>query len=267
MIAFFAFREISVGPIIFQVWGVMAAIGFLAALFISLSKANGEHIAEKVIWDVMILSLAGMMIGARLFYVISSGSFSGLFSLQGGFSLYGGLLLGGLFALLYLKRSRQDIGQIFDSLIPGLVMALIFVRIGCLMVSDHIGAPTVLPWAFIYEDGIPRHPVVLYEITFLSLLFRVLKKKPDGVSGEITLSFCAAYSAFRLVADFLRCSDLSFCDARIYGLTFSQWIAGAMLVTATSILAYIKAKSGSRSPVSTGFPKRTFIPYNEEKDI
>jgi len=228
MLSYFSFTEINLGALTLQVWGVFVALGFVAALAISLKEARKARLADETVWDVMIISLAGMIVGGRIFYFLSSPekSVAVLTGVHGGFSLAGGVALTGVLSLLYLKNKKRDFKKVFDILTPGFVVALIFVRLGCFLIGDHIGKITTLPWGMEFADGTLRHPVASYEILFLIFLSGVIyelksKRKRDG---HIFLAFIASYAIFRFGADFLRCDDLSFCDARFYGLTLTQWV-------------------------------------------
>jgi prolipoprotein diacylglyceryl transferase len=228
MLPYFSLSEINLGPIIIQIWGSFVAIGFILALIISLSEARRKQINEEIIWDMMIIALLGMIAGARIFYVIFS-SEKNIFALldpHSGFSLIGGVIVSGILALIYLKYRKQDIKKIFDVLTLGIIVALIFTRIGCFLVNDHIGKITTLPWGMEFIDGSIRHPVALYYIFFLIIIFLVIskikiRKRKDGL---LFLSFCASYAVFGFIADLSRCDDLNFCDAHFVGLTVTQWI-------------------------------------------
>ncbi len=58
-------------------------------------------------------------------------------------------------------------------------------RIGChlagLTDGTH-GDPSSLPWAVDFGDGIPRHPVNLYEVIFLGSLALIIFQKEKSVA-------------------------------------------------------------------------------------
>ncbi len=227
MLPYFMLNEVSIGGITVQVWGLFVALGFLAALIFSLKEARKEQINEEIIWDVMILALLGMIAGGRIFYLLaySENGYEPWFNVHSGFSLAGGAIAAGIMVFLYLKRKKSDTVKVFNLLTPGFVIALIFVRIGCFLINDHIGRPTALPWGIISVDGVLRHPVVLYEILFLiGILPIILKERKNEQKGMAFLLFANLYAVFRFLEDFLRCGDLSFCEKRFMFLTATQWI-------------------------------------------
>lgn len=227
MLAYLSLDEINLSPLHLHIWGLFAALGFIWALKMALGRAYRAGISKYLIWDLMILALAAMIAGGRIFYLFSGpdGNAGGLTDLQGGFSLAGGLGAAGIVSLLYLWSKKQDILKIFDLITPGTIIALVFARIGCFVVNDHVGAITALPWALVYEDGTGRHPVALYEVIFLILMFFLVRsgERETRLKGASFGLFSLSYASFRIFADFLRCGDLPVCEARFAGLTASQW--------------------------------------------
>lgn len=66
-----------------------------------------------------------------------------------------------------------------DLFVYPMLLALIIGRIGCFSMGvyeETYGIKTDLPWAMNLGDGIPRHPVTLYEIIFLLCFWIVLKQ-------------------------------------------------------------------------------------------
>ncbi|MDD3006428.1 MAG: prolipoprotein diacylglyceryl transferase [Candidatus Pacebacteria bacterium] len=228
MFPYLSLSSIVIGAITIQVWGFFVAVGVFAALTVSLKEAHKADISDEVIWDVIILAFLGMIVGGRIFYILSNPgkNLAVLIDVHGGFSFTGGAILAGTLSLFYLKSKKQDFRKVFDLLAPGFIVALISTRVGCFLISDHIGRITTLPWGMEFADGSFRHPVTLYEIIFLIFMLGAvykLKAKPKR-DGYIFMTFFIAYAVFRLGVDFLRCDDLSVCDVRFYGMTATQWV-------------------------------------------
>lgn len=225
--------QIDLGFTTIQVWGLFAACAVLVGLVLTLRRAKEENIESGIIWDMATLALLGMLAGGRFLYFLSlpDRQLADLIGVGGGFSLLGGALLGGMLAYVYLAHKRQDIWKLLDLSVPGFIVALIITRLGCLLVDDHIGKLTALPWGKVFQDGTIRHPVALYEIFFLIILFFVISRSGKRLSrkGVVSFLFIACYSVFRLVGDFVRCDDLGMCDARFYSLTMAQWISLLLL--------------------------------------
>ena len=178
MIPYFSFQEINLGIITIQVWGLMTSIGFLGALFLSLKEAEKKDIDKDDIWNVMILSLIGMIVGSKIFYTLSNfkecDNLTEIFNLNFGFSFLGGALFAGILLFIYAKYKKINFWKLADVITPGAIVAIIIVRIGCFLIYDHLGKITDLPWGRIYLDGTVRHPVILYHLTSALAIFFIV---------------------------------------------------------------------------------------------
>ncbi len=231
MIPYFSFQQIDLGAITIQVWGLMASLGFLAALFFSLKEGKRKGIGEENMWDIMILSLIGIISGSRAFYILFNfKEFNNLFDAfnvykNGGFSLIGGIILAIPLVYIYAKTKKINIYKLGDVLVPGIIISIIITRLGCFLVYDHIGKITNLPWARLYIDHSARHPVALYHIINAIVILGIIRylKKRSLNDGVLVLSAALYYSVSRFFLEFARCSDLEICDSRFFNLTYNQW--------------------------------------------
>ena len=102
---------------------------------------------------------------------------------------------------------RQASGDLF---VYPILLALIIGRIGCFSMGiyeETYGTPTSMPWGMDLGDGLRRHPVSLYEIVFLVLLWVMLKKIDPLLAveqGARFKVFLIAYCTFRLLLDFIK---------------------------------------------------------------
>lgn len=116
---------------------------------------------------------AGALCGA-MFFGTANALLSGLHAL--GFSMVGGIV-GAIAAVEAFKRLTGVRGS------TGIVFAAPFAatvavgRLGCFfsgLADFTYGTPSGLPWAVDFGDGIPRHPVQLYESLAMAAMFVVL---------------------------------------------------------------------------------------------
>jgi prolipoprotein diacylglyceryltransferase len=128
---------------------------------------------------------------------------------MGNKTLAGGLL-GGLAGVEITKKvlgEHQNTGDLFTA---PLLLGMIIGRIGCFTAGVYeqvYGLPSRLPWAMDLGDGIRRHPVVLYEIAFLLLLWLAiegLKRYYVLQQGAQFKILMIAYLTFRLLLDFIK---------------------------------------------------------------
>ena len=210
----------------------MAFLGFLFALFFSIKEGKRNGIDEENIWDVMIFSLIGVIVGSRIFYVILNfREFNNLIDVlnvynNGGFSFLGGIIVASILIYIYSKIKKINIYKLADTLVFGTVVAITITRLGCFFIYDHPGKITNLPWGRLYIDGIARHPVALYHIIGGIIVLCLIQhfKKKHLKEGVLAILFLFFYSFLRFFLDFFRCSDLEICDSNYLSLTYTQWI-------------------------------------------
>lgn len=253
MIPYFSFSQIDLGVITIQVWGLMASLGLMAALFFSLREGIKKGEDEEKIWDIITISLIGVILGSRVFYILFNfEKFDNLIDVfniykNGGFSLLGGIIFAIPLVYIYAKKKKINIYKFADILTPGIIISIIIIRIGCFLAYDHPGKIMSLPWARLYIDQSARHPVALYyiinAIAILGIICYLKKRKLND--GVLALFVALYYSVSRFFLEFARCSDLDLCDVRIFSLTYNQWL----LLFAILFIAYFLKKKMKQKKV------------------
>lgn len=268
-----------------QVFGMIVAAGVLigAALLRRYAEWHGvsdEHIRGLTGW----ITVAGF-IGAHEFDVIMyqwdriSEPVNFMHISQwplplrfwDGISSYGGFVGGAIGFAIYVWWKRLPVRLFADIAIVGLMPAFSIGRIGCSVVSDHIGAavdPT--KWYAALAMDYPRslnmahlaehYPgtsefIRAWNLGFIEFLWLVpvnalllwlafrTKKRPN--SGMIAVLAGLLYSPVRFFLDFLRPEET---DPRHLGLTFAQWAAIAAFGVAAYVLSHI-LKNGAAAEV------------------
>ena len=136
-----------------QSYGLMIVIGFLSAVYIIRRLSRNITPNPQLITNAALYSLIAGVVGARLFYVIHHfDKFQreplSVFAIwQGGLELLGGVLLAITIIILYTRYHKLPVRRYLDILAIGLMLALAFGRIGCLLKGDCFGKPSELPWA------------------------------------------------------------------------------------------------------------------------
>ena len=124
-------------------------------------------------------------------------------------TVVGGFLggLAGVEITKYFMKEKKSSGDLFTY---PMILALIIGRIGCFSMGvyeDTYGVSSSLPWALDLGDGISRHPVCLYEILFLALLWIGLVRLENYyalISGARFKIFMITYCMFRFLLDFIK---------------------------------------------------------------
>lgn len=244
------------GPLHINMYGIMFALGILAATFLAAQEAKRRDIDKDIIYELVIYLIIGLIIGARLFYVMFYWpknmplAFFDIFKVwEGGLAFFGGFIGAITAGYLFLKKNKLNFWEYADIFAVPLVVGHILGRFGDYFMGGHPGKITNLPWA-IYLDNALRHPIVLYEIIGLSFIVVILLslKKARFFNGFIFLSYVLLYSVQRMILDYFRIEST---DPRYLGLTPSQYtviilfiiVVYLMLVNSIKIkLKLVKAK-------------------------
>jgi len=233
-----------IGGLTIYSYGVMLALGFIAAGLAARARFVQQYKNPDVILDLVLAAVVGGIVGARIFYIIGhwsefSGHLGNIFQLNmEGLVFYGGLLLGLTLAIIvgYLRKVRfWSIVDLAGLCVP---LALAIGRIGCLLNGCCYGKPTSLPWGISYpvSSGIigARHPTQIYELILDLALFGLLWWKKDDFArdGTIFWLFVMGYGLIRFTVEFFRDHQQSFA-----GIGF-QVGSIAMVVVAAVILLF-----------------------------
>jgi len=187
-------------------------IGF--RYFLYLRKQQGDRIEQSNrVWAI-IGAIFGALFGSRLLGAIENppGLFQAdnlLFYIYQNKTIVGGLL-GGLIGVELIKKAIGESHSTGDLFVYPLILAMIIGRIGCFSMGiyeETYGLATSLPWGMNLGDGISRHPVSLYEIIFLILLWQMLLligRRYALVNGARFKLFMIAYLLFRFGLDFIK---------------------------------------------------------------
>jgi len=210
-------------------------------------------IQNYLIIDFILYTFAGLLIGARLGYVLfynlsyyiqnplviispfENGNFVGIF----GMSYFGGLVGIIITSIIFCKKNKIDFWQWADFIVPAIPAGYFFGRIGNFLNGELYGKATDHFWGMYFGDGMLRHPTQLYEallegiLLFFILWFLRNKKK---FSGYLLLVYLIGYGAIRFFVEFYREQD----QALILGLTRGQILSVAVIILA---LIFIRRKS------------------------
>jgi phosphatidylglycerol---prolipoprotein diacylglyceryl transferase len=122
-----------------------------------------------------------------------------------------GAIFGGIVGVEVWKRIKGHAGSTGVVYIVPLSIGMILGRLGCQFagLDDFTyGAPTTLPWAWDFGDGIGRHPAPLYEslamLTFLAGFLIWFRRAPQTVAAIGFYVFIAWYALQRFVIEFTK---------------------------------------------------------------
>lgn len=168
---------LHIGPLALPTYGLMLAVGMVAAYYILRAELARRGIAPKESPTaeafIALPCLAGI-IGAKVYAVLETPHELFADPLGQIFSRYGltftGGLIGGLGTFVWLARRRRiPVLDMLDASAPAVALGYGIGRIGCLLAGDgDYGTPTSLPWGMSFPNGlVPTtervHPTPIYE--------------------------------------------------------------------------------------------------------
>ncbi len=257
---------LKLGPITVYSYGVMMALGFLAADFVVSSECRRKGLDPDFASSLVVWAALAGIAGSRLYSVIDNfpaymhDPWSIIFS-GSGFVWYGGMIGGVAAAYFVSRRYRIKFLDAADMAGPALVIGQALGRIGCLLSGDgDWGVPTKLPWGMQYPNaivgwngnsvlqldshnqlvsgfypGVRVHPTPIYEAILYTLIFLFLWsiRKENRVPGRLFFLYLILAGAARFVVEFLRVNPRVF-----YGLSEAQLIAIAMMTIGAALYVY-----------------------------
>lgn len=274
---------LRLGPITVYSYGLMMALGFIAADLVCTSEfkrrqLNPEQASMLVLWT----AIAGI-VGARLWDVFDNWSSymahpSSIVFSGAGFVWYGGLAGGILASFIVVRYYGLKWLMAADIAAPAIAIGHAFGRMGCLLSGDgDWGTPSNLPWAMRFPHAIVGwtgrtvltvnrfdqlvpapgctdtgcspwvrvHPAPIYEAILYTAIFLLLMKlgRKAHVDGRIFYLFLVLSGAARFAVEFVR------VNPRVaFGLTEYQLTALVMMVVGAG--AYLWSVAGQASPAS-----------------
>ena len=208
------------GGVEIRSYGVIVALSFLLAFWVSMREAARKGLDPKLIQDFAFYALLAGIAGARLYFVLFSEPayflahpFEIFAVWKGGLGIIGSLI-GGLVAAVWFSRKHGiSFLGLGDALAPGIALGQTTGQFACLLNGDSYGSPTNLPWAITFTDpgsmaplNVPLHPVEIYEMVAYFLVFLVVWKartqhKVDGITFFV---YVGGYGTARFLVDFFR---------------------------------------------------------------
>ncbi|NLW81164.1 MAG: prolipoprotein diacylglyceryl transferase [Desulfovibrionales bacterium] len=218
-IAPFILFGIQLGPFALHTYGLFVAAAFLMGIAWSMREAREQGLDPHLLSDLGFYLILGSILGARLLYVLINPLYFWhnpqeiLMFWKGGLVFSGGAILATIFALVFLKRKKQDYWLWMDALAPGIGLGEAIGRIGCLAAGCCYGASCDLPWAvtFYHPEAlaplhVPLHPTQLYHSLAGLACFAVLlalKPKVNHPGWRMGI-FLIMFGSFRFIIELFR---------------------------------------------------------------
>jgi len=258
-------------------YGVMAMIGFLAALFVARWRARRAGLVPDEITDICVWALLAGIVGSRIAYVLQNPDvffdtrrpgwsvFDVVKIWEGGLVFYGGLTGALVVTLLLLRAKKLKALPVLDVLTPSLALGHAFGRIGCYLHGCCYGVPVhegawygcvfprdALPYlssvgAPLYiPPGTPLWPTQLVSAFDLFCIFIILSLffRHQRRAGEVTALYLLLYSTERFIVEFFR------GDTHLPGqMSEAQWISIGIFIAGAALMAWLKTSTPEKVPV------------------
>jgi prolipoprotein diacylglyceryl transferase len=241
-----------IGPL--HAYGLMIALGVLAAIEIGSRRWKARGGDPNDIWSIAMWVVPAGLVGARLYHVLTDWRtyfgeggrpVEALYIWQGGLGIPGGIIAGVLVGVVVARRKGMRLPPALDIAAPAVPVAQAIGRIGNWFNQEVFGGPTDLPWG-LEIDPMNRptdyvqyetfHPTFLYEgLWNLALAgFLVwLDRKRIIRPGNLFALYVGGYALGRLWVEALRIDAASL----IFGVRVNTWMSIVTLLGVGVVLA------------------------------
>lgn len=208
--------ELKLGSTSLSLHIVFETLGFFIGFryFLFLRRHHQDHISDKNRIGIIIGATFGAFFFSRLAGALENPtafvhSHHPLLYFYANKTIVGALL-GGLLMVEITKKLIHERTSSGDLFTYPLILAMMIGRLGCFtsgLTEETYGLPTPFALGMDLGDGVRRHPVALYEIGFLAILWialRSIEKRVSLINGYRFQFFMIAYLSFRLLLDLIK---------------------------------------------------------------
>ena len=234
-------------------YGVIIMLGIVAAAIHVLIRSKREGFTPDDVLDLGIFTVLFGVLGARLYYVVTTldtHEYKSIIDVlavwEGGLAIYGGIIAGCTALVLTAARKKINPLKVMDATGPGVMLAQAIGRWGNFMNGEAFGYEVAEGSAlYPFRMGLISeythtgsemhfyHPTFLYEsvwniVGFIIICFLYRKKK---FNGQIALMYFAWYGFGRMFIEGLRTDSLYVGPFRI-----SQVVGAACFVVGVALM-------------------------------
>jgi phosphatidylglycerol:prolipoprotein diacylglycerol transferase len=225
------------GHLLLPTFGVLAAVGLMTALTLSLRTAATVGVIPDKLWNAGLFTLLSAFALSRLLLTIANLhdflAYPILLFMVPSLTA-NGILLTIIATAIYLRLRNLPLLDTLDAWAPCATLTWAFLALGHFAEGTDAGLPTALPWGLpIPPNSIRLHPVALYAAIIATLLtLALLRQLPRRQHPGDTFALALATSGTaQFLLTFVRQPhpDSSLLDP-------IQWIALGMIAAAGCIL-------------------------------
>lgn len=231
-------------------YGIVIAIGLLAAVFYGLARKEQFGLTEDNILDGILCVVPVAIIFARAYYCVfaweefADNPISVLYIWQGGIAIYGGVIGAALGVIVFCLVKKLNLAAVLDIVALGFLIGQSIGRWGNFFNREAFGAET----ESFFRMGLTNadtqeityyHPTFLYESVWNAIGFVLLHfwSKRRQYNGQIALGYVAWYGLGRTFIEGLRTDSLYWGAFRVSQLLAA--ISCFIAVLALIVLAFV----------------------------
>ena len=256
---------IELGPISLRAYGLMIALGVIAAVLVSQKRWVARGGDPDDITTVAMWAVPAGLIGSRIYHVftdwrVDEGWAEPFKIWEGGLGIPGGMAAGILTAVWLIRRNGWDQRNLLDAMVPSLPLAQAIGRLGNWFNQELFGGPSDLPWAVEIDDrpaaaaGYPNvetfHPTFLYESLYNLALFGFLvwaDRTGKIRRGGLVSVYVVGYAAARIWLETVRIDTAT----EIGGIRVNIWMSIVVIAIAGGWLL-VRGRRPDDLPVGLG---------------
>jgi phosphatidylglycerol---prolipoprotein diacylglyceryl transferase len=227
------------GHLLLPTFGVLAALGLMAALTLSLRTATIVGIDPDKFWNAGLFTLLSAFVLSRLLLIATN--FQDFLTypillLTLPSLTTAGILLTTLATLIYLRVRHLPILDTLNAWSPCAALIWAFLALGHFAEGSDAGLPTTLPWGLsIPPDRTRLHPVALYAAIAAAVLTVILLRQLRHFTNTLAIALTTA-GTIQFLLTFFR-QPYPYTTSTLYtALDPIQWIALGMIVVAAVLV-------------------------------
>jgi len=231
---------LHLGFLTIPTFGLLAAIGLMAAMALSLRTAVTVGIDPDAVWNAGLFTIVAAFVLSRLLLVLTNlKSFLAypILLLMVPSLTPLGLLLTIVAVLIYMRWRRLPLLSTLDAWAPCGSLVWAFLALGHYAEGSDPGTPSTLPWATtVVSDSLRVHPVGIYAslsavIVTLVLLWALPRRRQAGDIFAFALALCGL---MQFLLSFVR--EPAFFDNTLGTILDPiQWVALGMIAVAVIV--------------------------------
>ena len=256
-----SFQFFEIGPLTIRLYALWIILGIALAMIWTGRRLSRRGAEKGVVFDFTVWAVLLGIVGARAYHVVTHwGDYfapgkqwwnpfeqDAIWNVwDGGIAIFGALLGGAIGVLIASRLTGVRFLSFADALVPGLMLAQAFGRLGNYFNHELFGGPTTLPWGLEIEStnpafpiGLPEgtlfHPTFLYEIIWNLLgivLLLAIERRSRLRWGRFFALYLVWYGIGRAVIESMR------VDPSLLFLGMRTNVLAALLAIVLGILIY-----------------------------